>query len=271
MSAHSLSHLIHQPSYISHLQRIKEPSPDSIERYVEQVIESKGLVKAEEEKQDIRLLLSRLFFAVGMYSMLTPEQNYEVAKWIKIIGEQFSAKVRLKEGKKRKRKEKSSPTPLSYKEIENPKEVQKNNTHTIKGASPSGLEERKAAFHAECHQFDEQYGRQMVDDFYVYWSEENQKDQQMLWEYQPTWSTAKRLYRWSKSPTTTERKSATMRLERTKSKSAAPVSSKEQQAQTARRAEANSRLEEQIAQAKAEAVPYEEYRRRLSEKFKTEK
>jgi hypothetical protein len=109
---------------------------EGIERYVEQVIESKGLVKAEEEKQDIRLLLSRLFFAVGMYSMLTPEQNYEVAKWIKIIGEQFSAKVRLKEGKKRKRKEKSSPTPLSYKEIENPKEVQKKNKQTIKGASP---------------------------------------------------------------------------------------------------------------------------------------
>ena len=243
---------------------------EGIERYVEQVIESKGLVKAEEEKQDIRLLLSRLFFAVGMYSMLTPEQNYEVAKWIKIIGEQFSAKVRLKEGKKRKRKEKSSPTPLSYKEIENPKEVQKNK-QTIEGASPSGLVERKAAFHAECHQFDEQYGRQMVDDFYVYWSEENKNDQKMLWEYQPTWSTAKRLYRWSKSAATTERKSASMRLERTKSKSAAPVSSKEQQAQTARRAEANSRLEEQIAQAKAEAVPYEEYRRRLSEKFKTEK
>ena len=36
---------------------------EGIERYVEQVIESKGLVKAEEEKQDIRLLLSRLFFA----------------------------------------------------------------------------------------------------------------------------------------------------------------------------------------------------------------
>jgi hypothetical protein len=181
---------------------------EGIERYVEQVIESKGLVKAEEEKQDIRLLLSRLFFAVGMYSMLTPEQNYEVAKWIKIIGEQFTAKVRLKEGKKRKRKEKSSPTPLSYKEIENPKEVQKKNKKTIEGASPSGLEERKAAFHAECHQFDEQYGRQMVDDFYVYWSEENQNDQKMLWEYQPTWSTAKRLYRWSKSAATTERKSA---------------------------------------------------------------
>ena len=111
---------------------------EGIERYVEQVIESNGLVKAEEEKQDIRLLLSRLFFAVGMYSMLPPEQNYEVAKWIKKIGEQFSAKVRLKEGKKRKRKEKSSPTPLSYKEIENPKEVQKKNKQTIEGASPSG-------------------------------------------------------------------------------------------------------------------------------------
>ena len=244
---------------------------EGIERYVEQVIESKGLVKAEEEKQDIRLLLSRLFFAVGMYSMLPPEQNYEVAKWINIIGEQFSAKVRLKEGRRKKRKEKSSPTPLSYKEKQNLEEPQKKNKQTIEGASPSGLVERKAAFHVECHQFDEQDGRQMVDDFYVYWSEENKNDQKMLWEYQRTWSTAKRLFLWSKSAATTERKSASMRLERTKSKSAAPVSSKEQQAQTARRAEANSRLEEQIAQAKAEAVPYEEYRRRLSEKFKTEK
>ena len=182
---------------------------DTFERYIDQIIEVKGLVKAEQEKQEIRLLLSRLFFAVCMYSMLTPEQKYEVAKWINIIGAQFSAKVRLKEGRRKKRKEKSSPTPLSYKEKQNLEEPQKNNTHTIKGASPSGLEERKAAFHAECHQFDEQYGRQMVDDFYVYWSEENQKDQQMLWEYQRTWSTAKRLFKWSKSAATTERKSAT--------------------------------------------------------------
>ena len=244
---------------------------DTFERYVDQIIEVKGLVKAEQEKQEIRLLLSRLFFAVCMYSMLTPEQKYEVAKWINIIGAQFSAKVRLKEGRRKKRKEKSSPTPLSYKEKQNLEEPQKGNKKIKEGASPMGLEERKAAFHAECHQFDEQYGRQMVDDFYVYWSEENKNDQKMLWEYQRTWSTAKRLFTWSKSAATTERKSASMRLERAKNKCAAPVSSKEQQAQTARRAEANSRLEEQIAQAKAEAVPYEEYRRRLSEKFKTEK
>ena len=103
---------------------------EGIERYVEQVIESKGLVKAEEEKQDIRLLLSRLFFAVGMYSMLPPEQNYEVAKWIKIIGEQFSAKVRLKEGKKRKSTVKISkiyllrqaPTSIRQTEISNGEE-----------------------------------------------------------------------------------------------------------------------------------------------------
>ena len=241
---------------------------DTIERYVEQTLEFRGLVNGGNEQQ-VRLLLRHYYIAASLWNLFSFDDKMSAIKWNKKFKDVFLQKNLLKERKRTKRKELSpSALPLVEKEI---KEKEQKNKQTIEGASPSGLEERKAAFHAECHQFDEQYGRQMVDDFYVYWSEENKNDQKMLWEYQRTWSTAKRLFKWSKSAATTERKSASMRLERTKNKSAAPVSSKEQQAQTARRAEANSRLEEQIAQAKAEAVPYEEYRRRLSEKFKTEK
>ena len=241
---------------------------DTIERYVEQTLEFRGLVNGGNEQQ-VRLLLRHYYIAASLWNLFSFDDKMSAIKWNKKFKDVFLQKNLLKERKRTKRKELSpSALPLVEKEI---KEKEQKNKQTIEGASPSGLEERKAAFHAECHQFDEQYGRQMVDDFYVYWSEENKNDQKMLWEYQRTWSTAKRLFKWSKSAATTERKSASMRLERTKNKCAAPVSSKEQQAQTARRAEANSRLEEQIAQAKAEAVPYEEYRRRLSEKFKTEK
>lgn len=249
---------------------------EGIERYVEQVIESKGLVKAEEEKQDIRLLLSRLFFAVGMYSMLTPEQNYEVAKWIKIIGEQFSAKVRLKEGKKRKRKEKSSPTPLSYKEIENPKEVQK--TSLSLRVSDEDFEKIQVAWFEQLKPFSKAYGgkyeNDMIERFFLHWSERVGDSDKMLWQAEKarkSWSLKNRIRSWSKKSFELDAQASAIRLEQAKKGKSAPVSSKEQQAQTARRAEANSRLEEQIAQAKAEAVPYEEYRRRLSEKFKTEK
>ncbi len=126
---------------------------------------------------------------------------------------------------------------------------------------------RKKAFRDECHQFDARYGRDVVDDFYVYWSEESKRDGRMLWEYQRTWSTSKRLFKWSRNPISDAKKAAAIKLARAEKKSAPQaVNTQEEQAIAAKRAEDNEKLEQEIAERKQGAVSYEEYIRQKNEK-----
>ena len=75
-----------------------------IERYVDQVLEVNGMVKGTEEQ--LRLLLSHLYTAVGMYQLLDKDQKLLVAKLQKQLRHFFYAKCDLKERKSKKDKEK---------------------------------------------------------------------------------------------------------------------------------------------------------------------
>lgn len=62
---------------------------------------------------------------------------------------------------------------------------------------PPPIERRQLKFYDSLVPFVEKYGREMVREFYNYWSEFNRSGTKMRFELQPTWVTSKRLARWN--------------------------------------------------------------------------
>ena len=234
---------------------------DAIERYVDQVLEVNGVVKGTEGQE--RLLLSHLYTAVGMYQLLDKTQKAHIAMLQKQLRHFFYAKCDLKE---RKRKQDKEKTPLhpSIKEKENKEKEQKTNIYA-KRKNSSSLDERKMAFLLECEQYYEKYGKQIVDDFYCHWSEENEEDGKMLFEYERTWNTAKRMRKWDSNPISRAKKAAEQRLEKAKAKSKEADSAKQQQT-AIERDDANEKLFQQLEENKKKAVSYKEYLKKKNEK-----
>ena len=238
-----------------------------IERYVDQVLEVNGMVKGTEEQ--LRLLLSHLYTAVGMYQLLDKDQKLLVAKIQKQLRHFFYAKCDLKERKSKKDKEKT-PLHPSIKEKETKEKEQKTHTHAERDFS-SSLDERKKAFLEECDKHCARYGEQIVGDFFSYWSEENKKDGKMLFEYEKTWNTAKRIYKWANNPISCAKRAALLRLDRVKNgKKKKEVDTTKLQQEAALRDEANERLFQTIEENKRNAVSHEEYlkQKQLSDEYK---
>lgn len=65
-------------------------------------------------------------------------------------------------------------------------------------ATPSNkLEVRKADFYNSLVPFLDKYPKEMLRDFYEYWSESNRSMTKMRFEQQPTWEVGKRLAKWA--------------------------------------------------------------------------
>jgi hypothetical protein len=60
------------------------------------------------------------------------------------------------------------------------------------------IEERKSNFAISLHPFVETYGREMMNEFFLYWTEPNQQKTKMKFELERTWSLDRRLTTWSK-------------------------------------------------------------------------
>lgn len=60
---------------------------------------------------------------------------------------------------------------------------------------------RKNDFYNSLIPFLSQYGKDMIRDFFDYWSEQNKSGTQMRFEKQPTWEVSKRLATWNKRET----------------------------------------------------------------------
>ena len=60
------------------------------------------------------------------------------------------------------------------------------------------IDSRKNDFAELLKPFIEKYGREMIREFFLYWTEPNQKKQKMKFELQETWSLERRLNTWSK-------------------------------------------------------------------------
>ena len=100
--------------------------------------------------------------------------------------------------------------------------------------------------------------------FFCYWAEEVKGTGLMLWETKRSWNMKLRLKAWSKKSFEFDAKAAALRLERAKAK----ATPKQPTIDAAEREEANARLEREIAERKASAVPYEEYLRQKESKNK---
>ena len=60
------------------------------------------------------------------------------------------------------------------------------------------IDSRKNAFADLLKPFLEKYGREMIREFFLYWTEPDQKNKKMKFEMQTTWSLDRRLNTWSK-------------------------------------------------------------------------
>ena len=60
------------------------------------------------------------------------------------------------------------------------------------------IEERKLKFAETLKPFVEKYGREFLNDFYLYWTEPTQDNKQLNFELQKTWSLDRRLSTWLK-------------------------------------------------------------------------
>ena len=218
-----------------------------IERYVDQVLEVNGMVKGTEEQ--LRLLLSHLYTAVGMYQLLDKDQKLLVAKIQKQLRHFFYAKCDLKERKSKKDKEKT-PLHPSIKEKENKEKDKK---------TPSRAASREA-FHQECLDFVGLYDTQLLSDFYNYWSEENTRTGKMRYEDERHWNTERRLKRWVKNQYASADTAAALRLEKAKKGKKKEVDTARQQQAAAERSDANDRLFQAIEENKRNAVSYAEWK-----------
>ena len=220
-------------------------------------LELSGLFQ-ERRLEPVKDLLRYLYTAVDIWMLLSGDERRSVRNFNEFFEKTMVLKLFTKEIKSKKNKEKKAPAP--HRKEKSKKEKSQKTERDIKGVPALSLEERKKLFHEECHKFDAKYGVDMVDDFYVHWSEEDADGQMMKFELEETWNTAKRLYKWSKDPITNTKKLVKMKLKNTEKKTAkAAVNTSEQKAAAAEREAADAQREEATAKAKADSITMEEY------------
>ena len=222
----------------------------------------------ECSQEPVKGLLLYLYTAVDIWMLLSPDDRRSVRNFNEFFEKERVVKLFLKELKSKKNKEKTAPAPHRKE-----KTIKENSQKTCVSVERAGdaLEERKKAFWNELEKFIGKYDRQMVLRFFYYWAEEMQGLDMMRWEIQNSWNTSFRLAAWSKKSYNKDDEAAALRLERVKGKTAAAGrvlggSAAEEQALAAQREADNARREQELAEAKAGAVSYEEYLRQKNEK-----
>jgi hypothetical protein len=95
---------------------------------------------------------------------------------------------------------KSFPEPLSKEETTHNKEKDNNKLLSQKKVSPSSdMGSRARKFQETLKPFVDTYGRDMMNDFYAYWTEPNKSKTKMRYELERTWDVARRLNTWSRN------------------------------------------------------------------------
>ena len=235
---------------------------ETIERYVDEVLEVKGLVKGGQEQQ-IRLLLSHLYTAVQMYRLMNDDDKAQAMLWHKAFKDVFPLKKFFKE-RKRKREKKKSPLHPSYKETE-PEDKEKDEKTPTPNTRErlSEIEKKQMAFWEELQPFISpvgKYSRQLVLKFFYYWAEEVNGTGMMLRETRRSWNTKYRLAGWARKPYELDAEAARLRLERAKGKATRPATdSVELRAIAAEREAENARREAELAESRKNSISLEEY------------
>ena len=247
------------------------------EQTVDRQLVDAGIGKDAEE-QAVRPMFFHLFCAIRYYRDMTYAEKVKAGFLYRTKFKNVYSLTGFLKERKRKRDKKKSPLHPSYKEESGVLGKDYNSLPPLskkeikESDQKEGFKERQQAFWAElepyCSDRGGKYDRQMVLKFFYYWAQEVKKTGTMRWENETAWTTEFALAGWSKKPFETYAQAANIRLERTKGKKSAKaaLNTEEQQAVAAKRAEDNEKLEQEIAERKAGAVPYEEYIRQKENK-----
>ena len=235
---------------------------EKIEQYVRDLLTVMGVSKDGEE-QSLWLFLHHACCAAAIYEVLDDNIKPAYQDALKRLNYFFSSKISLKQRKRRKEKEKFPPNPLIKEKEKKEKEKKIIYTHTAVGETGivfSDLDERREAFKMECWARRDRYDRELLANFFNYWSDVNPKTHKMRFEEEEYWNIDCRLPRWKNNSHTIADATAAIRLRKAKQQQTQEqtAASQQQEAAAARKQEMAAR-EAKTAQSKQEQMLTEDY------------
>lgn len=91
-----------------------------------------------------------------------------------------------------------------------------NNNHLTNNNHKENIEQRKLKFASTLEVFLPTYGREMLNEFYKYWTEPNNSNTKFRKELQKTWSVERRLETWSKNESNFKKEKSSAQKEKEK-------------------------------------------------------
>ena len=223
-----------------------------IEGYVRCLLESWALHEDGEERV-VWETLHDLLMAVSRYELMSAADKDMTTKLCKKLQYHFETKFSLKERKRKAKKENFPPNPL-LKEKQT-KEKEENAYIYVCDANDA-----KEAFRNECLGFVGQYDKQLVMNFFNWYSMESPTTGRMRFQDEPYWDTRKRLEVWVNNPISTNSVVASEHLKKVRGKQQkASDEERRNKELAAERERANAELERQHAESKAGAVSRAEW------------
>lgn len=151
------------------------------------------------------VIKAELYDAIFEYSLNFKEIEFtnEISKALfTLIKPQLDANIkRFENGKKPKTKQKESKT--EAKDKQNEIKVEANNNVNVNDNVNKNIniEERKSKFYDAITEYVDEYPKQMLRDFFNYWSEHGENDKKLRFEKEKTFGIKQRLSTWhSRNP-----------------------------------------------------------------------
>ena len=230
-----------------------------IEGYVRCLLESWALHEDGEERV-VWQTLHDLLMAVSRYELMSAAEKDMTTKLCKKLQYHFETKFSLKERKRKAKKENFPPNPL----------IKEKQTKEIEKKVCVCVCDAKEAFRQECLGFIGQYDKQLVANFFNYFTQPGRKTGKMLFEEQRHWSTKNRLELWVNNQHSADIMAASERLKKARGKRQKASDEEARSKQlAAEREEADARREREQEESKAGAVSREEWLAMKAEKNKT--
>ena len=222
-----------------------------IEQYAKQVLTFCGVERQDVSRQ-VYDCLCHLLVAMKHLDLMNEEDRAFMMDFVELrMNFYLNAKLVIKEkNKERKRKKQKKCLPP------HPLPIEKENKEKEEKTRPCVGDADLEAFRKECLAFVGQYDKQLVADFYNYWTECDTTGR-MRWQKQRFWNTEKRLARWVKNQYSSDISAAAVRLK--KAQGAPKADTAQQRAIAAERERANAEAERQREADKAGAVSREEW------------
>lgn len=163
---------------------------------LEELYESGGKMLFEEIEPISKALCVRKDFVASVIKSFSLFQYDSESFWSDEVIEQIEKRQKIKD----KRKEAANKRWVSEKNIIVP-EKELDSSHNIKITRVSKEQEMKSRereFYNMLVPFVKTYGREMIREFFDYWSEPNKSHSKMRFEQERTWDLSRRLQTWEK-------------------------------------------------------------------------